>query len=594
MVAETVEAPQFDLGTHLRALWRRKSFIGAFVVLMVVGSLFVSSKQTPRYEGRVKLLVERRDLRGLVAGDSGSPTSSDAARTVQDEIEVLKSQPVQEPVQRRFGPDTTMSVSQIGQTDFVTVKAQSGSRARAGAIARLYATSYIDFRRAQDLDALNAATRGVQGRIDDLQRQIDDLTRQINTLADQQVAAAVAQARARNASPSDFFSSEPISGLSAQRSQLLSQQGTLKQQLDTLQLALPLQSGGAQLVTTGPVPTAQVRPRPLQAAIAAFVLGMVLSVGVALLLAYFDDRIRNKDDLDRVLGGLPVLGLIPVLPRSRGGAGGSLAAGDDPTSPFAEAFRSLGTMLQFVGLERQPKVFQVTSPNAADGKSTVAANLATVLAGSGLRAVVVDCDLRRGRLHDLLAVPNSAGFTTAVTGSADVSESVHPVPGVDGLECLPSGPLPPNPTELILSKRAARVLNELQERYDIVVVDCPPLLPVADAVALSAWVDGTILVVAAQTTTRRDLRRTLEVLRQANAPLIGAVLNRATAESHYGYHYRYERPKSGSSGAQGDTATGGTAVGSQIASDRRAEDRAAAAPKALDVEPGETSSTLHG
>jgi capsular exopolysaccharide synthesis family protein len=523
-VIDRVEAPEFDLKAHLRTLWRYRIPIVGFVLVMIAASLAFSFTRSALYRGEVRVLVQRRADQSL--SSSGSGTSADPARTVQDEIEVIKSQPIQATVERQFGPVAKVSVSQVAETDFVRVQATSGNERRAGALAKAYATAYIDSRRAQDRDDLTTVTRGVQAKIDGLQSQIDALNKQINDLADRQGPGAGA---------------EVITGLSAQRSQLLSQQGELKQRLDSLEIESPLPSTGAQLVTTGTVPTVKISPRPIQAAIVGGVLGLVVAIGLALLLAYLDDRIHTKEDLESLIGEVPVLGLIPVLPHSDGDGTASIASVVDPESIGAEAFRNLITILQFIGVERQPKVLQITSPNAEDGKSTLLANLAAAMAGAGQRVAVVDCDLRRGRLHQLFGLSSATGFTGVFQRTVELDEALQPVPGVDGLDLLASGPLPPNPAALLLAKRTAEVVNDLQERYDIVLVDCPPLLPVADSVALSAWVDGTILVVAGDATTRRDLRRTLEILEGANAPLIGVVLNRTSSESHYGYPYRYDR-----------------------------------------------------
>ncbi|MDQ6776296.1 MAG: polysaccharide biosynthesis tyrosine autokinase, partial [Actinomycetota bacterium] len=535
-VIDRVEAPEFDLQTHMRSIWRYKTYIAFLVFGMVVASLIISLSQTALYQGEVKVFVQRAKIEGL--SGAGSSGSDDLARAVRDEMEVLRSPAIQTLVRDEFGPVPKPDVSQIAETDYVRVRATSTERSRAAAVAKAYGMRYIDSRQVQHLNDVNASARGVQAKIDVLQAEIDTLNRQMNDLVAQQAAA-------RASNPNAFVSSEPLGGLSAQRSQLLSQQGELKQRLDSLQLDAPLPSSGPQLVTTGTVPTIKLKPRPVQAGVLGGVLGLLVGVGLALFLAYLDDRIHSKEDLERLIGDVPVLGLIPVLPPTKAAERSSIVSVIDPDSVGAEAFRNLSTFLQFIGVERQPKVLQITSPNAEDGKSTTVGNLAAVLAAGGQRVVVVDCDLRRGRLHQLFGVANAAGFTGVYQRVATLCDAVRPVPGV-GLDLLPSGALPHNPAALLLGKRTAEVLNELQERYDVVLVDCPPVLPVADAVALSAWVDGTILVVAADTTTRRDLRRTLEVLRHANTPLIGAVLNRTSADTHYGYPYGYARQEGGS------------------------------------------------
>ncbi len=537
---QSVDAPEFDLRRHLRALRRRKGLIALLVLLGIASSLIVSWRQDPVYEGEAKVLLQRRTTEALFASESEE--EPEPARVVKNEMEVIKSEPVEAAVREQLGPGTKVAVSQVGDTDVVKVKGRSTDRVRAAAIAKAYATAYIEFRRAEVLEDLNAATTNVQGKINALQGQVDSLDKQISEVVDRQIAAALAQARAVNpqaVDPSQYLRSEPVAGLSARREQLLSQQAVLKQQLDQLQLDAELRTGGAQLVTTTAIPTFEVTPHPVRTAIVALVLSLLVGIGLAFLLEYLDDRIRTKEDLDGLMPEVPVLGLTPVLPKWKDRSLPYLVTVAEPSSPAAESFRSLRTALQFVGVERPPRVFQVTSARSGEGKTTVVSNLAVVLARAGQRVVIVDADLRRPRLHEFFGLSNSVGLTSLFVPATTLETALQSVPGVENLALLPSGPLPPDPSELLSAKQTARVLADLQADFDVVLVDCPPVLPVADAIALSAWVDATILVVAAGMTARKEVRRTLELLNHAEAHLVGSVLTRVTVDADYGYQYEY-------------------------------------------------------
>jgi capsular exopolysaccharide synthesis family protein len=170
------------------------------------------------------------------------------------------------------------------------------------------------------------------------------------------------------------------------------------------------------------------------------------------------------------------------------------------------------------------------------------------LARAGQRVVMIDCDLRRPRVHEFFGLPNEVGLTSVLLGEVSLSQAVHEVPEERYLMCLASGLLPPNPSELLASKRTVQVLTALQAESDIVLIDCPPVLPVTDAAVLSARVDATLLVATARVTTRRDFGRAMELLRQVEAPLVGAVLNGVTEEGAYGYAYKsryYQAPGTG-------------------------------------------------
>jgi capsular exopolysaccharide synthesis family protein len=442
----------------------------------------------------------------------------DPARRIATEVEVMKSEPVRAAVRAALGPPVpAASVSAVGSSDVIEIRAQSTSRSRAAAMASAYATSYLEYRRSQSLGDLAQAEQKIQARISDFQAQIDALD----------IAA-----RAGNTQST---------GTSASRDTLVTQQALFKQRLDELRVDAELKTGGAQIVTKGLAPTTKVKPTTAKNGVLALVLGSILGVGLAFMLEFLDDSIRTKDDLERWADGTPVLGLLPVVAYRKDVDNPHLVTLADMTSPSAEAYRSLRTSLQFLGVARAPRVFQITSANPREGKTTTTANLGVVLAQAGQRVVMVDCDLRRPRLHGFAGLSNQRGFTSAFVGDLPLSEVIRPVPEVERLFVLASGALPPNQSELLASRRTAEIFAELQETFDVVLVDCPPVLPVTDASVLSAWVDATIVVVTAGSTPRSDLRRALELLRQVDAPVVGLVLNQVQAVDSYGYRYgRYE------------------------------------------------------
>jgi capsular exopolysaccharide synthesis family protein len=327
---------------------------------------------------------------------------------------------------------------------------------------------------------------------------------------------------------------------------LLAQQSLFKQRLDQLQVDAALKTGGAQLVTPATVASVPVEPRPRRTAVVAVAVGLLFGIGLAFLFEYLDDSIRTKEDLERLAPTLPVLGLIPVLAAWRDRKESRLVTRSDPTSPASEAYRSLRTSIQFLGLDRPVQALVVTSPNAAEGKTTTLTNLAVVLARAGQEVIVVCSDLRRPRLHEFFGVSNAVGFTSVLLGEAPLSVAVQRAPDLERVRVLASGPIPPNPSELLSSDRAAELLDALRRQADIVLIDAPPVLPVTDAAVLSTRVDGTLLVSTANVTTRKHLSRAIELLRHVDARMIGIVLNGVTEESGYGYAYKYyrdEQPK---------------------------------------------------
>jgi capsular exopolysaccharide synthesis family protein len=230
-----------------------------------------------------------------------------------------------------------------------------------------------------------------------------------------------------------------------------------------------------------------------------------------------------------------VLGVLPAV----SGRNRDLMASARPHSDAAEAYRSLRTSVQFLGLDQPVKRLQITSPRTAEGKTTVVANLAVTLAAAGNRVIAVDCDLRRSRLHHVFDLSNKEGFTSVLVGQTPLSVAVQPVKGQDNLSVLTSGERPPNPAELLSGVRAGEVFSALGQLADIVIVDCPPVLPVTDAVLTATSMDATLMVVSSGTTTGKDLSRALEVLAQVDAPVVGVVLNALETNTGYRYRYRY-------------------------------------------------------
>jgi capsular exopolysaccharide synthesis family protein len=208
-------------------------------------------------------------------------------------------------------------------------------------------------------------------------------------------------------------------------------------------------------------------------------------------------------------------------------------------SATAEAYRGLRTAIQYAGIERPMSLIQVTSASAGEGKTTLLSNLAVAFAQAGKRVCVVGCDLRKPRLHQFMQVDGSVGFTSVVLGDVTLQDAIQQSPLHPNIDVLASGPRPPNPSELLSLDRTANIIRSLADDYTVVFIDCPPVLPVTDALVLSRCVDATIFLATANKTTRRTARRAVEMLRQVSTPLIGTVLNGVAAEDTYGSLYEY-------------------------------------------------------
>ncbi|HET9501815.1 MAG TPA: CpsD/CapB family tyrosine-protein kinase [Marmoricola sp.] len=212
-------------------------------------------------------------------------------------------------------------------------------------------------------------------------------------------------------------------------------------------------------------------------------------------------------------------------------------------APRVEAFRLLRTNLQFLNLDRTPRSIVITSPLPGEGKTSTAVNLAIALAQTGRRVLLLDADLRRPKAAAMLGLERSVGFTTVLVGRAELKDAIQRHSG-SGIHFLASGPIPPNPTEVLQSNTARGLLDRLAEMYDMVIIDTPPLLPVSDAAILARDVDGAILVVRHGKTSKEQVRQTGQRLSQVDARLLGVAVNmtprRGGRNDDYGYGYEYE------------------------------------------------------
>ncbi len=279
-------------------------------------------------------------------------------------------------------------------------------------------------------------------------------------------------------------------------------------------------------------------------------LGLILGVGAAFFLEYLDRTVRTSSDVESLLG-VPVLGVIPRLRRlapegsgSMGGRGAPLVVAMDPLDPASEAYRNLRMNLMFMSSEEQPiRTVMFSSPGPSEGKSTTSVNYAVMLAQQGHRVLLMDADLRRPSLHRALDVLREPGLTNLLLGDAEPREAVRPNV-LPNLDFLPSGPFPPNPSELLNSKAMVRLLEDFKGRYDQVVIDSPPVLAVSDAAILAVHVDGVVIVLRSGETEQRAAERAVDQLRRLGVRIFGAVLNEVSAatpdESYYlQYYYEY-------------------------------------------------------
>ncbi len=367
-----------------------------------------------------------------------------------------------------------------------------------------------------------------------VEKQIADLQAKIE--------AAQAQTAELEQSLGEAFSARQIQDLQGQINVLQNQITTW--QANYAQLLNFMEGGSPNYLTViepAQVPAKAVSPRTVMNVLLAAMVGLILAVGAAFLLEYLDDTIKSPDDVVATLELTP-LGAIPRIRDE--GYENKLVAVRSPRSPTSEAYRTLRTNIQFSTLDQPARTLLVTSPNSVEGKSVTSANLAVTMAQAGLKTVLVDSDLRRPVQHKLFGLSNQSGLTNALLQEGQPSPDDHlQATEVENLQVLTSGPIPPNPSELLGSRRMRSLVQRLGEENDVLILDSPPILAVTDASVLATQVDGVLLVTDIGRTRRALAVRARDTLGNVGANILGVVVNRLSARTsgyyHYHYHHRY-------------------------------------------------------
>ncbi len=270
------------------------------------------------------------------------------------------------------------------------------------------------------------------------------------------------------------------------------------------------------------------------------VLGLLLGFAYAMVRHQLDRRIRSAEEVEKTFG-TPVIGLIPQSQHMRRDKGEPLVlAVTGPTASssagVAEAFRKLRTNLAYMDVDSPPRIIVVTSPKQSDGKSTVAANLAAAIAVGGQAVTLIDGDLRRPTVARALGVVDDVGLTDVLVGRVNLAEVLQSHPDVPGLRVLGSGPIPPNPSELLGSQAMRTLMAELAAE-SIVIIDAPPLLPVTDAAVLTRSADGALVVISHGGTLDSELMTSLNHISTVHGRTLGVIFNRMRRSAAGGYHY---------------------------------------------------------
>lgn len=317
----------------------------------------------------------------------------------------------------------------------------------------------------------------------------------------------------------------------------------LLQRMKEAGVSAGITASNIQIVDPAEIPIKPYRPNKMLNLLLGAIVGLFLGVGLAFFFEYLDNTVKSPEEVEQLIR-LPSFGMVPEISLERR----NRLEGDHsypvelityahPRSMLSEAYRSIRTsiLLSFSG--KPPRRIGVTSPNPAEGKTTTAINTAIALSQTGARVLLVDADLRKPRIHQLFKTENGLGLSNFLSGQTSLESIIHPTE-ISNLFFIPSGPIPPNPSELIGSSLFKEMMAALESQFDHIVFDSPPVLGFADSVVLSTQVDGMILVSLSGKTPRETLQRARDILFQVNGRILGVVINRVNIQrSDYGYYY---------------------------------------------------------
>jgi capsular exopolysaccharide synthesis family protein len=507
----TFSEQPLDLREYLAVIRARKVTIIVTLVFVIALALAATFRQTPLYRASARLLVK--------------PISSDsfyiAPPNLETEAEVFASEPVAVVAQERLESDSSvgallsgLDVEPITETEVLVVNYTSPDPEVASDVANAFAFAYIDYKQEQALRELQAAEDAVQKDIDRIRQRLSQTTTDLR--------------QARRSGDRTL-----VQTLDGERGAQIARLGVMQQSLDDIQPERSVETGGGQVIEGASVPGSPFSPNYVRNASFGAFLGLLLGIGLAFLRDRLDDRFRSRKDLERALGA-PVLATVPRFDRSKVG---SLAVVDSPQGAASEAYRTLRTNVQFLAAQHGTKSILITSPSPGEGKTITCANLGVALAQAGLRVIVVSADLRRPMIEQVLAIPNDTGLSLWLIGREPDPWDHLERPGIANLRALPSGPIPPNPAELLASERFRSLADLLEENSDVVLYDSPPTLGLADSVNIAARAQGTILVVDAGATGRSHAIHAKEELERVGTRIIGTVLNSLDLQGSPTYYY---------------------------------------------------------
>ena len=537
---ETYQSPDengtesVDLRKYLSLFWHWAWLIILAGLLAGTSAYFFSQRMIPYYQSSTTVLVNAAP--GTKATDYTSVMLSEQLTSTY--AKMITTDPVLTQVATDLGLTMSLedikksiTVTPVSNTQLMQITVETTDPELSARIANAVVTVFANQIQLLQSQRFDQSKSNLEGQMAEVEKQINDF--------DIQATQAV--------------SVEEKDRLDAKVTQYRAIYTNLLLTYEQVRLSEAQSVSSVDQVESATPKLEPVKPKVMQNTLLAALVGLMLAAGAVVAREALDDSIKTPEDITRNFK-LPVLG---VIDHHKIEVKNPISL-SDPRSPTAEAYRTLRTTVSYTSVDRPLRTLMITSAESGEGKTTTVCNLGVVMAQNGMRVIIADCDLRHPRAYAYFGLQNKNGLTELFTQDTIKIDGANRATKVDGLSIVTSGPLPPNPAELLGSQKMQSILKAMSQSADIILIDTPPTLAVTDAAVLAPTMDGVLLVVHPGKTRIRALKQTLEQMNQVKARVLGVILNNVeTRFSSYGYHYRYYRDYSayqhyyGSKGTKG-------------------------------------------
>ena len=512
-----------ELKEYLLPLRRWWWLLVAATVVSTFSSYVATTLQTPLYQTKAALMIGQ-------AIEDPNPNSFSIYLTeqlAQSYADIASRQTVRQGAMETLGmtwlPEYRVSI--VPNTQILEVTVVDSDPVRAQAVANALAEQLVETSPTSTREENQQRQTFINEQLATLETTIEETEEEIQGLQDEVV---------------NMISARQIADAQSQIATLENKLNTLRTNYATL---LANTREGAintlRVIEWAPLPTNPINSNRMTTILLGAAIGFSLAAGAAFLMEYLDDTLKTPEEISRELD-LPVIGFI--ADTGADDEEEALVAADQPRSPIAEAFRSLRTNLEFASVDEPLRSILITSPSPSDGKTTVATNLAVMMAQGGKRVMLVDADMRRPRVHRYMKASNRFGLSNVFRDQLSLVEASQPWNQIEDVSVVTSGSLPPNPAELLGSAKMNQIIEEAEGFNDVVIIDSPPFV-VSDSAILAAKVDGVVLVIRPGRTSRESVRAMMEQFQRADARMVGVVLNRVPrGGTYYGGYRHYYAP----------------------------------------------------